>query len=105
MAVKGATLLSLLLVASTSVLLVIRFLASFPLPPEPLAIHSSLASLPEDSRSWKIYPEDFFEGGQYASFPFGKVCSVVLHGLSGELTCRRFAIGSWDLRTGRRFES
>jgi len=73
MAAKGATYLSLLLVASTSVLLALRLLASFPLPPEPLAIYPSLASLPEDSRSWKIYPENFFEGGQYVTFPFGKV--------------------------------
>ncbi|KLO08642.1 alpha/beta-hydrolase [Schizopora paradoxa] len=84
MAVKGATFLSFLLVASTSALLAIRFLASFPLPPEPLAIHPSLASLPQDSRSWKIYPEDFFEGGQYASFPFGKVRYWLMGPKNGE---------------------
>ncbi len=104
MAAKGATYLSLLLVVSTSVLLALRLLASFPLPPEPLAIYPSLASLPEDSRSWKIYPEDFFEGGKYVTFPFGKVHSNIYHCFELLIYSRRFDIGLWDLRTGRRCE-
>ncbi|KAK7038729.1 hypothetical protein VNI00_010614 [Paramarasmius palmivorus] len=68
-------------------------LASFPHPPESLQIHSSLACLPSESRSWSIYPEDFYEGGSYVNLPFGRVRYwlfgpedgikiVLIHGLS-----------------------
>lgn len=55
-------------------LLVLYFLAVFPAPPTPMTVHQSLASLPSDSRSWSIYPEDFYPGGAYADLPYGKVC-------------------------------
>ncbi|PPR02143.1 hypothetical protein CVT24_011393 [Panaeolus cyanescens] len=69
------------------------FLSAFPKPPEKLFLHPSLASLPKDTRSWTIYPEDFYSGGGYAEFPSGKVRYwllgpesgkkiVLIHGLS-----------------------
>ncbi|PPQ92752.1 hypothetical protein CVT25_003861 [Psilocybe cyanescens] len=69
------------------------FMAAFPSPPAPITLHPSLASLPPTSRSWSIYPEDYFSGGGYAVFPAGKVRYwllgpekgkkvVLIHGLS-----------------------
>ncbi|ESK84499.1 alpha beta hydrolase [Moniliophthora roreri MCA 2997] len=93
-------------------------LASFPHPPEPLQIHESLASLPSESRSWTIYPEDFYEGGNYVSLPFGRmrywlfgpedgIRIVLVHGLSipafvwqfvaPELANRGFRVMVYDL--------
>ncbi|KAJ8096349.1 hypothetical protein AAF712_010074 [Marasmius tenuissimus] len=68
-------------------------LVSFPHPPESLQIHPSLASLPRESRSWSIYPDNFYEGGGYVSLPFGRTRYwlfgpedgqkiVLIHGLS-----------------------
>ncbi|KAH8106444.1 alpha/beta-hydrolase [Phellopilus nigrolimitatus] len=85
--------LSLSLIALPSLFFVLRFLASFPLPPVPVPAYPSLASLPRDARSWTIYPEDFYEGGSYVSFPVGRVRYwvlgpengkkiVLIHGLS-----------------------
>jgi hypothetical protein len=48
-------------------------LAAFPNPPETLNIYPSLASLPLSAKSWQIYPEDFFEGGAYVEFPYGRM--------------------------------
>lgn len=48
-------------------------LAAFPNPPETLNVHPSLASLPLDAKSWRIYPEDYYEGGAYVNFPYGRV--------------------------------
>ncbi|KAF9265873.1 alpha/beta-hydrolase [Marasmius fiardii PR-910] len=69
------------------------FLVSFPHPPESLQIHPGLASLSKESKSWSIYPEDFYEGGNYVRLPFGRVRYwlfgpedgqkiVLIHGLS-----------------------
>ncbi|TFK73556.1 alpha/beta-hydrolase [Pluteus cervinus] len=69
------------------------FLAAFPKPPEPLYMHSSLASLPKTSKTWEIYPEDFYPNGAYVAFPSGRVRYwllgpeegrkiVLIHGLS-----------------------
>ncbi|KAH7923621.1 alpha/beta-hydrolase [Leucogyrophana mollusca] len=68
------------------------FYASFPPNPETV-IHPSLSSLPRSSPSWDIYPEDFYPGGAYATFSYGKVRYwllgpedgqkvVLIHGLS-----------------------
>jgi hypothetical protein len=48
-------------------------LAAFPNPPETLHVHPSLASLPSSAKSWQIYPEDYYEGGAYAVFPYGRM--------------------------------
>jgi len=65
----------------------------FPNPPTKPIIHSSLAALPYSSPSWSIYPEDFYQGGDYAVFPHGSTRYwligpsngpriVLIHGLS-----------------------
>ncbi|KAL5527956.1 hypothetical protein ACEPAG_6757 [Sanghuangporus baumii] len=96
MAMMGSSVskyLSVSLIAVPSFILLLRFLAAFPLPPEDVAVYPSLASLPKDSRSWNIYPENFYEGGNYVRFPFGRVRYwlfgpedgqkiVLVHGLS-----------------------
>lgn len=75
------------------ILLAAYFLAAFPNPPEPIQVHSSLASLPPSSKTWSIYPEDFFPGGAYAELPYGRVRYwqlgpkrgrkvILIHGLS-----------------------
>lgn len=56
-------------------LLTIYFLAAFPNPPETVYLYPGLSSLPLSCKSWKLYPEDFYQGGAYASFPYGKVHS------------------------------
>ncbi|THH10126.1 hypothetical protein EW145_g1541 [Phellinidium pouzarii] len=81
---NGTKYLSLSLIALPSFFFILRFLASFPLPPVPVAVYPSLASLPRSSRSWKIYPEDFYEGGNYVSFPFGRVRYWVFGPETGE---------------------
>ncbi|EGN94947.1 hypothetical protein SERLA73DRAFT_187220 [Serpula lacrymans var. lacrymans S7.3] len=69
------------------------FFAGFPYPPDAPPIHPSLSSLPPSARSWSLYPEDFYEGGAYATFPYGRVRYwligpengrkvVLIHGLS-----------------------
>ncbi|KIY49147.1 alpha/beta-hydrolase [Fistulina hepatica ATCC 64428] len=74
-------------------LLTIYFLAAFPHPPPPLMVHPSLASLPNTSRSWDIYPEDYYPGGEYITLPYGRMRYwlfgpdngkkiVLIHGLS-----------------------
>ena len=73
MATKGAKFISLPLLCLPALYIMLRLLTSFPMPPQPVKVYPSLASLPLDSRSWKIYPEDFYEGGNYADFPFGRV--------------------------------
>jgi pimeloyl-ACP methyl ester carboxylesterase len=68
-------------------------MAAFPPPPGTVYIHPSLECLPATSKSWTIYPEDFYPGGGYATFPNGKVRYwllgpengkkvVLIHGLS-----------------------
>ncbi|KAF9449057.1 alpha/beta-hydrolase [Macrolepiota fuliginosa MF-IS2] len=68
-------------------------LSAFPNPPETLNVHPSLASLPPNAKSWQIYPEDYYEGGAYVDFPYGRVRYwvmgpengkkvVLIHGLS-----------------------
>ncbi|PAV21475.1 alpha beta-hydrolase [Pyrrhoderma noxium] len=90
---RNSHYLPLLLLSVPSLLLAFRLLVTFPLPPGPIAVYPSLASLPNNSRSWLIYPENFYEGGNYANFPFGRVRYwifgpengekvVLVHGLS-----------------------
>ena len=65
--------LTLSLLVLPPLLLTAYFMAAFPLPPSTVYVHPSLASLPPTSMSWMIYPEDFYPGGGYATFPNGKV--------------------------------
>ncbi|PPQ78903.1 hypothetical protein CVT26_011712 [Gymnopilus dilepis] len=85
--------LTLSLLILPPLLLTTYFMAAFPSPPAPILIHPSLASMPSTSRSWSIYPEDFYPNGGYATFPNGKVRYwllgpekgkkvVLIHGLS-----------------------
>ncbi|KAF9002318.1 Alpha/Beta hydrolase protein [Cyathus striatus] len=45
---------------------------------EPLYVHPGLSSLPRTSKSWEVYPEDFYEGGSYVRLPWGRVRYWVL---------------------------
>ncbi|TCD65971.1 hypothetical protein EIP91_001963 [Steccherinum ochraceum] len=83
--------LTLLLVPAIT--FIIYFLTVFPHHPASLVIQPSLSSLSKDSRSWEIYAEDFFQGGAYVTFPYGRVRYwlmgpedgpriVLIHGLS-----------------------
>lgn len=65
--------LTLSLLFIPPLLLTAYLLASFPHPPEALYLHPSLASLPSTSKTWSIYPEDFYPGGAYVTLPYGKV--------------------------------
>lgn len=61
-------------------LLVFWTIISFPQAPQTPVVptyQGSLASLPNSSRSWAIYPEDFYQGGQYVTFPQGRVSGVL----------------------------
>ncbi|KII94579.1 hypothetical protein PLICRDRAFT_96811 [Plicaturopsis crispa FD-325 SS-3] len=76
------------------VLITVYFLAQFPGAPESLPlVYPSLASLPLESPSWSIYPEDFYPGGAYLQLPYGRMRYwlmgpedgkkiVLIHGLS-----------------------
>ncbi|KAF9812764.1 hypothetical protein IEO21_06014 [Rhodonia placenta] len=68
-------------------------LTAFPHASTTLTVHPSLATLPNDSASWSVYPETFYDGGQYVRFPQGTVRYwlvgpedgeriVLIHGLS-----------------------
>jgi len=85
--------LTLSLLILPPLLLATYFMAAFPVPRAMVYVHPSLASLPPTSKSWTIYPEDFYPGGGYATFPNGKVRYwllgpekgkkiVLIHGLS-----------------------
>jgi hypothetical protein len=69
--------LTLSLLILPPLILVAYFFASFPNPPEALPVYSSLASLPNTSRVWDIYPETFYNGGAYVKFPYGRVRVLV----------------------------
>ena len=71
--------LTLSLLIIPPLLLGTYLLAAFPLPPASVYVHPSLASLPPTSKSWTIYPEDFYSGGSYATFPNGKVSLISLN--------------------------
>ena len=71
--------LTLLLLVIPPLLLGTYLLAAFPLPPAAVYVHPSLASLPPTSKSWTIYPEDFYPGGSYVTFPNGKVDFISVH--------------------------
>ncbi|KAF9002314.1 Alpha/Beta hydrolase protein [Cyathus striatus] len=45
---------------------------------EPLYVHPGLSSLPRTSKSREVYPEDFYEGGNYVKLPWGRVRYWVL---------------------------
>lgn len=62
-------------------------LAAFPNPPETINVHPSLASLPRGAKSWQIYPEDFYEGGEYVQFPHGRVRYWLIGPENGKKVC------------------
>ena len=68
---------TLSLLVLPAVTLLIYFLTSFPHAPDSMIIHPSLSSLSKDARSWQIYSEDFFQGGAYVTFPYGRVCHTL----------------------------
>lgn len=104
---KGAKLISLPLLALPTLYIILRLLTAFPVPPGPVKVYPSLASLPLDSRSWKIYPEDFYEGGNYVDFPYGRVRLFVLWAscrlANFQASCLRFDIGYLDRKQEKRF--
>ncbi|KAI0650361.1 alpha/beta-hydrolase [Trametes meyenii] len=61
-----------LLVCPAAVILA-YFFTVFPHSPDTLYVHPSLATLPKTSPTWSIYPENFYDGGEYAKFPYGNV--------------------------------
>lgn len=71
--------LTLSLLIFPLLLLATYLMAAFPGPPQPVHVHSSLASLPRTEKSWSIYPEDFYPSGGYAEFPNGKVRGSCAH--------------------------
>ncbi|THH29791.1 hypothetical protein EUX98_g4385 [Antrodiella citrinella] len=84
---------TLTLLIIPAVTLLVYFLTVFPHSPAELVVQPSLSSLPKDVRSWQIYAEDFFQGGAYVNFPYGRVRYwmlgpedgtriVLIHGLS-----------------------
>ncbi|KAG6369632.1 Alpha/Beta hydrolase protein [Boletus reticuloceps] len=85
--------LVLSLLALPPLFLAVYILAGFPYPPNPTAIHPSLASLPPSCASWSVYPEDYYQGGSYVLLPHGRTRYwligpkqgprvVLIHGLS-----------------------
>ena len=50
-----------------------HLLASFPDPRPWQPTSNSLASLPQECRSWEIYPETYYPGGNYVDLPYGRV--------------------------------
>lgn len=52
-------------------------LTQFPNPAEPLHVYPSLASLPRSNRVWSIYDESYYPGGEYVTFPNGRVRDAV----------------------------
>ncbi|KAL6307097.1 alpha/beta-hydrolase [Sparassis latifolia] len=82
-----------ILLALPTTIIVAYLLTAFPITSAPLIIYPSLNSLPDTSPSWKIYPEDCYNGGAYARLPHGNVRYwligpedgervVLIHGLS-----------------------
>lgn len=69
--------ITLTLLILPAVTIILYFLTVFPHNPDSIIIHPSLSSLSKDTRSWQIYPADFFEGGAYATFPYGRVSRIV----------------------------
>ena len=99
--------LTLSLFVVPPLLLAAYFFAAFPSPPEPLYIHASLASLPPTAKSWSIYPEDFYPGGEYVTFPHGRVGIAFFLNMQFRLKLValgliRCDIGCWGLRKGGR---
>ncbi|KIM77354.1 hypothetical protein PILCRDRAFT_76914 [Piloderma croceum F 1598] len=75
-------------------LLMLYTLSNFPNTPQTLpSVYHSLASLPKPCRSWDVYPDDFYPGGEYVTFPQGRTRYwligpekgkkiILIHGLS-----------------------
>lgn len=85
-------------------LLLFYTIASFPSPPHSVSVvHHSLASLPETCTSWKVYPEDFYEGGAYVTLPQGRVSYIYLsHRMEVGQKYHRRVIGSLVQRRARK---
>ena len=67
--------ISVSLLVLPPLLLTIGLFIRFPAPTT-VPIYPSLQSLPPSSRSWKIFPDTYYDGGAYVTFPNGKVCHV-----------------------------
>ena len=76
---------TLTLLILPAITLLVYFYTVFPHTPASLVIQPSLSSLSKDSRSWQIYAEDFFQGGAYVTFPYGRVSSPVA--IASHLCC------------------
>lgn len=89
-----ARYLTFSLVALPTLFLALRLLASFPLPPVPVAIYPSLATLPRAAtaadRVAEIYPEDFYQGGSYVVLPCGRVRYWIVGPEKGQKVCLLF---------------
>ncbi|CCM07091.1 uncharacterized protein FIBRA_09418 [Fibroporia radiculosa] len=81
------------LLALPAAVLVAYCLTAFPHASSTRAVHPSLATLPNHSSSWEIYPDTFYKGGAYVNLPQGTVRHwligpedgeriVLIHGLS-----------------------
>ncbi|KAJ3488514.1 hypothetical protein NLI96_g2794 [Meripilus lineatus] len=75
------TLTLLILPAAT---IFLYFLTVFPHNPDTITVHPSLSTLSNDTRSWQIYPANFYEGGEYVTFPCGRVRYWLLGPPDGE---------------------
>ena len=75
-----------ILISIPQLLLTTYFLAAFPNPQEPTFLHTSLASLSATSKSWSIYPDNYYPGGGYATFLSGRVCTM--HRLADRMLTR-----------------
>lgn len=69
--------MSLSLLIIPPLILATYFFAAFPHPPQSWPVLPSLSTLPLTCHSWKIYPEDFYPGGAYVTFPQGRVCAFL----------------------------
>lgn len=73
-------------------------LTAFPHASTTLTVHPSLATLPNDSASWSVYPETFYDGGQYVRFPQGTVSErscALTRGMCSTLTRRANQVRYW----------
>ena len=64
--------ITLTLLVLPPLVLVIGLFIRFPAPTA-LTIYPSLQSLPPASRIWSVFPDTYYDGGAYVTFPNGKV--------------------------------
>ena len=98
--------LSVSLITIPPLFLLIWFFARFPSPPAAVPVYPSLASLPPETRSWTVYPENLYEGGSYVTFPYGKVRAkicLMYNIFMSTLVLYRYDIGWLDLKMVKRY--